>query len=210
MLLIYGLAVAQMLLFVGVTYAIARAFGLAPRVIGLGTPALLRVRRGSPEIRVGLLPSASVDLAGEGIVQGKRVIYGELSRGKRVAIIVAPWIVVLGIAIACLGAEPALRSFVRGFAQWLVVPDLTPLVKRLIAIAREAPVATTAGIVMAKLAAMNLAPFGGLAGGALIQQLATPPGRDAPKPVMTYLMITLIAWLLWALGRLVYTMTQLA
>ncbi len=209
MLLIYGLAIAQMAIFVVVTYAIARAFGLAPRVIAFGSPPVLRVRRGSPEIRVGPLPTASVELAGERVDQGQRVIYGNLSRAKRVAIVLAPWGVVLGIAVACIGLEPALRSFVRGFGQLLFTVDLTPLVRRMIAIANDAPVVAT-GILMAKLAAANLLPFGGLAGGMLVTQLLTPPTRETPRPVTTFMMATLLAWMLWSLGRLAYVAIQLA
>lgn len=209
MLLIYGLAVAQMLIFVGVTYALARAFGLAPRVIAFGMPAVVRVRRAVPEIRVGPLPSASVELAGADVVDGKRVLYRDLSRAKRVAIVLAPWIVVLGIAIACIGVEPALRSFVRGFGQFLWTADLTPHARRLIAIVQEAPVMAT-GILMAKLAAMNLLPFGGLAGGMLIAQLSAPAGREVPGVVTKYMVITLLAWMLWTLGRFSWVAFQLA
>lgn len=202
-------AFAQMLIFVGVTYGLARTFGLAPRVIAFGLPAVLRVRKAAPEIRVGILPSASVELAGDDVVAGERVTYRGLSRGKRVAIVVAPWIVVLGIAIACIGAEPALRAFVRGFPQLLLTPDLTPYVRELISIAHAAPVAAC-GVMLAKLAAMNLMPFGGMAGGMLLAQLAAPAGSDVPAGVTKYMMVSLLAWMLWTLGRLVYVAVQLA
>jgi hypothetical protein len=208
-LVIYLVAVAQMLIFVGVTYGLARVFGLAPRVIAFGLPAVVRVRKAAPEIRIGILPSASVELAGEDVVAGERVTYRGLSRAKRVAIVIAPWIVVLAIASACIGVEPALRSFVRGFPQLLVTFDLTPYVRELIAIVNGAPVVAV-GILLAKLAAMNLMPFGGMAGGMLISQLAARAGSDVPKSVTTYMMITLLAWMLWTLGRLVYVAVQLA
>jgi len=209
-LLIYAIAIAQMAIFVGVTYALARAFGLAPRVIALGIPAVLRVRKARPEIRVGPLPSASVELAGESVEAGTRVTYRGLSRTKRVAIVLAPWAVVMAIAIACIGVGPAWRSFVRGFGQMLVTVDLAPLVRRMIAIAHESPFAVTTGIFLAKLAAMNLLPFGGLAGGMLVSQIAAPAGRDVPAGVTKFMMITLLVWMLWTLGRLAWVVVQLA
>lgn len=208
MLLVLGLATAQMIVFVIVTYAVARAFGLAPRAIAIGTPPVVRVRRASPEIRIGPIPMASVELAGDRVEQGQRVIYMYLSRPKRIAIALAPWLVVLAAASACIGVEPALRSFARGFEQIVFTLDLTPLVRRLIAIADDTPM-IAAGILFAKLAAMNLVPFGGSAGGALVMQLATPPGRDTPKLVMRYVIVSMIAWMLWTLGRLVYVVVQL-
>jgi hypothetical protein len=208
-LLLYGLAVAQMLIFLGVTYGLARAFGLAPRVIALGMPPVLRVRRASPEVRVGPLPSASIELFGDAVEDGQRVTYRGLSRAKRVAIVLAPWVIIVGIAIACVGVE-ALRSFVRGLGQWLWTADLTPLVRRMIAVANDAPLSITVGIAMAKLAAMNLLPFGGIAGGMLLTQLLTPAGRETPKAVTSYMMITLLVWMLWTLGRCVWVVIELA
>ena len=143
------------------------------------------------------------------MVDGARVTYRGLSRAKRVAIVLAPWIVVLVVAIACIGVEPALRSFVRGFPQLLLTLDLTPYVRELIAITEGAPVVAT-GILLAKLAAMNLMPFGGMAGGMLISQLAAPAGSDVPAGVTKYMMITLLGWLVWTLGRAVYVVVQLA
>jgi hypothetical protein len=209
MLLIYGLALAQMTIFVGVAYCMARAFGLATRVIGLGLPAVVRVRRANPELRIGPLPSASIEYAGDAVIDGKRLLYRDLSRVKRVALVLAPWGVVLGISIACIGIEPALRSFVRGFEQVALTVDLTPLVQRMIDIANDAPVSVTTGILFAKLAATNLLPFGGLAGGMLIAELAAPKGRETPHAVTRYIAITFFAWMLWALGRLIYAATQI-
>ncbi len=206
--LIYALAVVQMLIFVGITYGLARAFGLAPRVIALGLPAVVRVRKARPEVRIGILPTASVELAGEDIVDGQRVTYSGLSRTKRAAIVLVPWVAILAIAIGCIGVASALRSFARGVPQMLFTVDVTPLVRRMIAIADDAPVVAT-GILFAKLVAMNLLPLGGLAGGMLIMQLATPAGQDVPSGVMKFMTITMFAWMLWALGRLVYAIVQL-
>ena len=57
---------------------------------------------------------------------------------------------------------------------------------------------------------MNLLPFGGLAGGMLVSQLATPAGRDVPAAITKYMTLTLVAWMLWMLGRLAWTIVQLA
>lgn len=210
MLLIYGLALAQMLIFLGITIGVARAFGVGARIIGFGAPAVLRVRKASPEIRLGPLPTASVELAGVAVEDGARVTYRGLSRGKRLAIVLAPWIAILGISIGCIGFEPAMRSLARGFGQILVTVDLTPLVRKMIAIADHAPIGVTAGILLAKLAAMNLLPFGGVAGGMFIMQAVTPPDRDVPRGVLRFMMITLAAWMLWTLGRLVWVVIALA
>ena len=209
MLVLYAIALVQMLIFVAATYGLARAFGLAPRVIALGLPAVLRVRARSPEVRLGPLPSASVELAGDEVVAGARVTYRGLARAKRLAIVLAPWAVILGIAIACIGLAPALRSFARGFGQMLFTVDLAPLARRMIELAEHAPLRAT-GVFLAKLAAMNLLPFGGLAGGMLVSQLATPAGRDVPAAITKYMTLTLVAWMLWTLGRLAWTIVQLA
>lgn len=196
---------AQLVVFGVVTWAVGSALGARIRVIAFGAPPLLRVRAANPEVRIGPFPSGSVDLTGD-----DDSAYRRLARWRRVAIALAPWLVVLGIAMACLGLMPALRTFARGFVQFVIVVDVTPLVRKMVDIANAAPLHITAGILFAKLAAMNLLPFGGLAGAATIRELVTPRNGSVPGWVNRYILLTMTLFMLWMLGRFGWALIQLA
>ncbi len=196
--LLYAIAMGQLVLFAATSYAIGRAIGIGVAEIRIGSPAVITLRT-TPKIAIGPIPSASVDFQGAGDRTEARA-WGQRPLAARLAFVLAPWVAAFGVALACLGGE-APGMVARGFRQILLTVDVTPLVRGLVDIARHAPLATTIGIVFAKLVAMNLLPFGGIAGGLALQELATPRGRNVARWVQTYLAATMLAFMLWTLAR---------
>ena len=165
--------------------------------VALGWPAVKLGR-----VRVGPLPSGSIDLAGRGPDSDGR--WYRIPLGKRLLVIVVPWLVWVAIALACLGPEHAVRSGVHGIGQLLFAFDLAPLVRRFVALAAVAPWSTILGITAAKAAAWNVLPVGGMTGGGVVQELTA-----ASKPAMRWLMISLVIVMGWTLVRIAWLIVQL-
>jgi hypothetical protein len=164
--------------------------------VSLGWPAVKLGR-----VRFGPVPSGSIDIAGRADSDGR---WYRIPLGKRLLVVVVPWLVWVAIALACLGPERAVRSGVHGIGQLLFTFDLAPLVRRFVALAAVAPWSTIVGIIAAKAAAWNVLPVGGVTGGAVVQELAT-----ANKPAMRWLMISLVVVMVWTLVRIAWLIVQL-
>lgn len=196
-----AIAALHVALFTGLTWALLVAVGGAATEAAFGTPPLIRFRRGDVKVSIGPFPTGSVAIAGR---FGDEPVgprdWRRLSLPRRLTVLLAPWLVIAAIAVACLGPTHAARSFAHGLGQVLFVLDLTPLVRRFFAIATAAPLPLTLGLAFAKSLALNSLPFAGLAGGGLLQELF---GTKRPA----WLALSLFG-MMWVTLRLVYALVR--
>lgn len=207
--LIYGAAFVQMALFAGASWLLARAVGARVTELALGVPQVITVRNANPKLRLGPLPSSWVALLGRGNAEEADLPGGwwQLALRSRILVILGPWIVIVAAAGVCLGPEHAIRSFARGFDQWLFTRDLTPLLRRLLDLADAAPFSTLLGIVLVKVAALNLLPIGGFAGCGVLQELATRRARE-PRWFAKYVLWSMLVSMVWIGGRFLWAVIQ--
>jgi hypothetical protein len=201
LLVVIGAAVLHVALFTATTWWLVTALGGRATEAAFGTPALIKRRIGDTTVSVGPIPTGAVTILGrmadEPATDPRD--WRHLARGKRLAILFAPWLLVLAIAIGCLGPRHALTSFAHGITQLLFVLDLTPLVRRFFALAATNPVWVTLGLLFAKSLAINLLPVPGLAGGGLILELVPRPRAGwmlAGSLVMMYVSVRVLYALL--------------
>lgn len=185
--LVYAFAMAQQALFVVVAYSVAIAAGAVVQDVAIGGPPLVRLRVRKVVVGFGPLPSGWVNTSGAS--------RGEMSLGRRLAIRLVPWVILLLVAVACLGPGNALRSFGVGFQQIVLVVDPRPLVAAFFELANVAPVHVTFGLLLTKLVAVNLLPFSPLAGGAVLDECAR---RERPR---WWLALSLVFVFVWIVGR---------
>lgn len=176
-------------LFCAFTVAVARALGgrVSSAVIFLG-PRPLRWKVGSVSVELGVVPlplgyvTFERDDAGDD--EPERTSFHDLSRPRRLAILLAPWVGMALVCLAVLGPE-ALGSIARGFAQ-LPTGALSPtgtgraLLAQLLALAATEPVHVAAARVITKMIAFNLLPLPGLAGLSFASELVRRGRRVRP------------------------------
>jgi hypothetical protein len=210
-ILLYLALFAQASLFVLSTWAITTALGGRATAVHIGTPRVFRFKLAGIDIELGLLPGvASVTLLGRGPVDtyDGPGSFRRLGLAKRLTIIVAPWLLTLLVAVLCLAPSRAFSSFANAFPQILFVLDPTPLVRGFLRLLRTEPISISVGVLFAKVAAMNLLPLLGLAGGAALQEIAATfrppvkPGEEAPRALWTS--ISMLVILFFITGRFVY------
>src|SRR5688572_855238 len=164
------------LLFVSLQVLVFRVARFPVDQIGLGLPFLLKRRVNGVELKIGPLPILAFVYS---------TTWKDAPRGTRALTALAPWIVIGGIALALVGPVRGLRL------EFLLWPRLiegaldTARAHAFIgALARVLDAATleAVGVVMALIAAMNLAPITGLAGGhVLFALLGVRPEDRAGK-----------------------------
>ena len=201
-LVLIGAAALHVALFTGTTWWLVTALGGHATEAAFGTPALIKRRVGATTVSLGPIPTGSVTILGR---MGDQPAndprdWRHLGLGTRLAILFVPWLLVIAIAIGCLGPHHAATSFAHGVAQLLLVLDLTPLVRRFFALAAVNPVQVTIGLLFAKSVALNLLPVPGLAGGGLILELMRRP-RPGWMLAGTLVMLYVSVRLMYALVR---------
>lgn len=175
MVSLYCAALAAHLLFAGLTYALLAAMGGRAHTVSVGTPRLIRFRAGGVNVEIGALPLvAHVQIVGllPGDEDDRPGSWRHLGLARRLAVLAAPWPLLLAIAALCLGPQRALGSFAHAPAQAVLPLDATPLVRGLLAVMAAGPFPVVLGVVCAKLAAFNLLPLPTLAGGRMLGELA--------------------------------------
>jgi hypothetical protein len=202
LLVLIGAAVLHVALFTGTTWWLLTALGGRATEAAFGTPALIKRRLGPTTVSIGPIPTGAVTILGrladEPATDPRD--WRHLGLGKRLAVLLVPWLIVFAIAIGGLGPRHAITSFAHGVTQVLFVLDLTPLVRRLFALAATSPLWVTVGLVFAKSTALNLLPVPGLAGGGLVLELM--PRRRAGWMVGgTLVMLYVTVRLMYALIR---------
>lgn len=200
-LVLAAISTLHVAFFTGLTWALLVAVGGAATEVAFGSPPLIRFRRGEVQVSIGPFPNASVAIAGRASDEpvGPRD-WRRLALSRRLLVLLAPWLVVAAIAIACLGPAHAARSFAHGLGQALFVLDLTPLIRRFLAIVAAAPLPLTIGLTFAKLLAINSLPFAGLAGGGVLQELF-----GAKRPA--WIALSMVA-MLWVTLRMLYAVVR--
>lgn len=191
--LLYGVAVASQVLFVVLAVGCARAVGVAVREVGLGSPGLFTLAVRGTTVKLGPIPTASLDLAD----------FESVPVAKRLVVRLGPWVVQLGLALALLGPSHALGAFARGFAQVLTLAEHPAvLAEKLLWLARHAPCHVVFGVVLAKVVAFNLLPFAMTAGGgALADVVLASRGKQVPAWwMMVSLVIALVLVVRWGLA----------
>jgi hypothetical protein len=207
--IVYAMLVVATVSFAVVSWAVARLVGARVTVIGIGTPASVRIRAGEPEMWVGPLPSGFIELHGRApdADDGDPRSWKRLGLASRLLVLLGPWGVAFAIAIVCVGPARAFRSLARGFEQLLLTVDVAPLVRSFLDMVASAPLSTTFGVVLAKMVAGNLLPFGGFAGGGAIQELLSP---RPPRALRIYLTVTMLLAMLWIAGRFGWAIVRVA
>lgn len=172
-LVLIGVVLLQVVIFTGTTWSLLAAVGGHATEAAFGTPALIKRRIRDTTVTFGPIPNGAVTILGrmadEPATDPRD--WRRLGLGKRLVVVMMPWLITFAVAIVCLGASRMVTSFVHGLYQGLFVLDLTPLVRRLFAITAASPIYVTLGIVFAKVAALNLLPFPGFTGGGLLMEL---------------------------------------
>jgi len=110
----------------------------------------------------------------------------ELHRLRRVLLFVSGDLVLVAIALVCVGPMGGLRSFWHGYGQvvrggFALVMVGEPLVRSLFGLVRVSPAWAILGIVAAKMAAFNLLPLPPLTGGQILWNLVDWRGPLADR-----------------------------
>ncbi|WP_426753615.1 hypothetical protein [Myxococcus sp. Y35] len=150
--------------------AVASTLGARPVSVVLGFgPTLLSGRLGGilwAFRPLALGSSVGFDDPVDGAQSRSRLL--QLSPPLHAAVILLPWAVQVGIAMACLGPTEALHQFLSGFAVPFQPALLPGRVERFLALLQHGELLTAWGLMSAKLAALNLLPLPALAGGAFL------------------------------------------
>lgn len=164
----------------GATALAGRALGVAVVAAQLGMGPHLRLWR-RPALRIGLLPLGGwVELAGMAPVAAGEAPwgFGALSPGRQALVHLAGPVAVFGLSCVVLGLSSAAVAALGLPAQ--LGAALSPAgLTGLLAGARALAPAALVGHTLAKLAAANLLPLPGLAGGAALGALLRPAPRLA-------------------------------
>jgi hypothetical protein len=197
-----GGAALHVALFTGITWALLVGLGGHATEAAFGTPALFKWRVGETTVSVGPIPTGAVAILGrmaDAPATDPRD-WRHLGLGRRLAVLLTPWLIVLAIAMACVGPRHAITSFAHGVHQLLFVFDLTPLVRRFLALAATQPAEVTVGLLFAKSLALNLLPVPGLAGGGVILEILNTR-RTAWMTIGMLVMLYVTVRILYALVR---------
>jgi hypothetical protein len=193
---IYAVTMLTTVAWLVVSVPLTIALGVPVRGVQLGAPRLFTLRMRGIPVSFGPFPASTIDTSGEELPK--------LPPAKSVVLRLLPWLVLLGFAAPLLGPGRALRSFLHAFHQLFLELDLTPLVRAFFAIAEHAPVGVTFGIVLAKLAALNVLPLVTLGGGGTIADVLESRGRKIPA---TWFLLSLVA-LLYIAVRLIWAVAK--
>lgn len=179
--------------FCAVTVLVARPLGGRIGHVGIFLgPPVLRFSFPRAPVRVGAVPVPAGYVHFEAAPRDgdpDRTQLEDLSRGRRIAIILLPWLAVALAVVAVLGPTLGLGAIGRGFVQLFAgaaSPNVTgrALVAALVELAETAPFHVLAALVAAKLVAFNLLPLPGLAGRAFLLELS---GRSYRAPLPKWL-----------------------
>jgi hypothetical protein len=202
LLVLVSAAALHVAVFTMVTWAVLAALGGHATDVAFGTPALFKRRVGETTVSVGPIPTGAVTILGRMADEPATDPHDwrHLGVARRLAVVLTPWLIVFAIAMFCLGPRHALTSFTHGVHQLLFVFDLTPLVRRFLALAAAGPIELTVGLLFAKSTALNLLPFPGLAGGGAILELLNVR-RSAWMITGTLVMLYVTVRILYAMVR---------
>jgi hypothetical protein len=193
---LYGLALALQVVFVGLTMGLVAAVGGRATELAIGSPALVKLRLGDRRLTLGPIPTGAVTIVGrDGTPSDDPRAWPRIALGRRLIVVVGPWLCLLALAIGCLGASRALASFAHAWAQLWLVFDLTPLVRRFVALMLSAPGGVVLGVLCAKTVAINLTPLPPFAGGGAIRELTGRMG---------------LRWAMVGMGAGLYLMARVA
>jgi membrane-associated protease RseP (regulator of RpoE activity) len=205
-LVLYLALLLHHLLFVASAWGLLVAGGGRARGISVGLLRVVHFQAGGMKVRLGLLPlTAYVDVAGMSPTDDDEDAgsWRTLPLSRRLLVTVLPWLLVLGVAVLCLGPGRALTSAARAPSQLLLVLDVTPLVRGFLHVLSTEPFAVVLGVLCAKSAIFNLLPIGSLAGARVIVEVATalrPAKQRVDKP-SSFWILTFVALVLWLWGR---------
>jgi hypothetical protein len=207
-LVMVGIGVVHSMLRVTVCWSLLVALGGRATAVAFGTPRLIAWRRGDTEISFGPFPNGGVSILGclqDGPISDPRD-WRNLTLTRRLLVLVLPWLLGLMIAVACLGPGRALTSVIHGLYQLVLVLDLTPLVRRMLAIVAVSPLHVTAGVMFAKAAAVDLVPLFGFEAGGWLREISSST-RSRGLPRGRWMLLGVLAGL-FILGRVVYALVR--
>lgn len=155
--------------------AVASSFGVRPTLVKLGAgPRLITLSLGGIQWAVHpLIPLVSAvrfdgppdDASTEAPVENR---LHRLHVVLHMATILLPWALLVGVAMACLGAGEGVRQFLTGFTVPFQYSRLPGRIDGFVALLRDGELLRAWGLVSAKVAAINLLPMPILAGGSLL------------------------------------------
>lgn len=200
-----------LLAFCTTSVLVARAVGAKIEHVAIFVgPPVLRLPVAGFRVLVGAVPVPGGHLTFEAAPTDddpNRTQLDDLSQGRRAAIFLFPWLAIALATVVVLGPTVGLGAIGRGFVQFVAgaaSPTETgrTLVATLFELARNAPFHVFASLVATKMVAFNLLPLPGLAGRAVVLELA---GRSYRARLPSWLsiasvlaMAALVLLWLWA------------
>lgn len=207
--IVYAAVMLMQVVFVATSWALVTAVGGRATTVLLGaTPPLVTRQVRGVTLRLGLFPSASLELLGRVDDDDSPESWRRLGLARRLAVLLGPWLVMIAVAAACLGPSRMLTSAWHGLHQIFLVLDPTALVRAFFRLAETAPFATVVGIVAAKSAAANLVPLPSLAGWGVVSEVAGPSrsGRESARSNAWMILGALV--MLFVSGRFAYAVVR--
>lgn len=185
--------------------AVASSFGVRPTLVKLGAgPRLVTLSLGGIQWAVHpLIPLVSavrfdgppVDASTEAPAENR---LHQLPVFLHAATILLPWVLLIGVAVACLGAGEGLSQFLAGFTVPFQYSLLPGRIDRFVALLREGELLRAWGLASAKVAAINLLPMPILAGGSLLALPWRHRRSQLPVWAASLNFVTLLVLLPWA------------
>jgi hypothetical protein len=207
---LYLAMVVHLVLFVLPAWALLAAAGGRARRVSIGLVRVAGFPVAGVKVELGLLPITSfVDVVGMAPTDhdDEPGSWRTLSLLRRIAVLVAPWLLILVVAVLCLGPGRALTSAARAPSQLLLVLDTTPLIRGFFRVLAAEPFTVALGVLCAKSAPFNLLPFGSLAGGRVVQEIAgalRPAKAEGDAKPSAFWFVTQAILTLYVAGRLLW------
>ncbi|MCE9668060.1 site-2 protease family protein [Myxococcus stipitatus] len=152
---------------------VARLFGMRPSRLQLGFgPCLVKWRLRGVEWEVHAIPTTgSVEFASGPVPDAELPghVLSRLPPAQHAIVLLVPWVLIVGLALASLGVGEGLHQFLSGFMLPIELWALPRRVDHLVAMLRHGDLLEVWGRILAKTAAYNLMPAPFLAGGALLR-----------------------------------------
>jgi hypothetical protein len=204
-----GLAAVE-ITFLVTAFAATAAVGGRMRSAAFGTLRVRTFRAAGVEMRLGVLPVLSWVLpAGMGLLDSDDGpgSWRRISLPGRLSVVLAPWAVIMTVAVLCLGMDRAAASFVRAPAQ-IVGVDST-LVRGFFRVVGAEPFSVTLGVMCAKMSAFNLLPLPNLSGGLALREIVTtvrPSDESQDQAWARVRAVSMIVVAAYLLGRLAWAL----
>lgn len=190
--------------------AVATALGARPCDVRVGSgPRMLAWRMGGMAWSFRpLMLNGSVGFKEEGVEEPDGLDrVRRLPAARYLVAVLAPWAVMVLVAMLCLGASEGLRHFASGFTLLFEFSALPDRLRRLFLLVREGEWARAWGLLCAKMAAFNLLPLPLLAGGNVLfspWRQRNPDWRGRANAVGLVVLLGFYLYVLYVLAGILF------